>query len=197
LLTRTITSSPSAAPSISGDVVTKTLTPRGTWSYTIKSSGEGQIGAAPSTTRTWSYTYNGVGEVLTATDPLGNKTTYAYDASGNLVSITNALGQVTLLSNYDANGRPRAIQEPNGLVYQDSQGKFVHSATVNANATSGIVVTGKGGITPAPVTTSAQDGFPRPYSTIKYYTKPCQCQQDYNHYTYNNSQGGFGPLQVN
>jgi YD repeat-containing protein len=43
-------------------------------------------------------------------------TTYAYDAHGNLSSITNPLGQVTTISSYDANGRPLTIQDPNGLV---------------------------------------------------------------------------------
>jgi len=43
---------------------------------------------------TWNYTYNPFGEVLTATDPLGlagdpnHTTTYAYNAQGNLTSIT-------------------------------------------------------------------------------------------------------------
>jgi RHS repeat-associated protein len=65
---------------------------------------------------TWSYTYNATGEVLTATDPDGNTTTYSYDGSGNLTGVTNALGQVTSLSSYDTNGRPGKITDPNGLV---------------------------------------------------------------------------------
>ena len=43
-------------------------------------------------------------------------TTYAWDNSGNLGSITNALGQVTSLGNYDPHGRPQQITDPNGLV---------------------------------------------------------------------------------
>jgi YD repeat-containing protein len=66
--------------------------------------------------RTWTYTYNQYGQVLTAVDPLGNTTTYAYDAQGNLSTITNALNQATTLSNYDANGRVGRIVDPNGLV---------------------------------------------------------------------------------
>lgn len=71
---------------------------------------------APNLTSTWSYTYNGIGEALTATDPRGNVTTYAYDAQGNLTSVTNALGQTTRFTSYDANGRPLSIQDPNGAV---------------------------------------------------------------------------------
>ena len=70
---------------------------------------------SPNITSTHSYTYNGAGQVLTATDPRGNVTSYAYDTHGNLSSVTNALGQTTLFSSYDANGRPLTIQDPNGI----------------------------------------------------------------------------------
>lgn len=65
--------------------------------------------------RTWSYTYNAVGQTLTATDPLGNVTSYAYDNQGNLTTITDALGKVTTLSMYDANGRAGRIVDANGM----------------------------------------------------------------------------------
>jgi YD repeat-containing protein len=71
------------------------------------------VGAA----RTWSYTYNTVGQVLTVTGPrtdVVDKTTYTYDTSGNLSMITNAVGQVATLSNYDANGRVGLITDANG-----------------------------------------------------------------------------------
>jgi RHS repeat-associated protein len=35
---------------------------------------------------------------------------------GNLTTVTNALGHVTAFANYDANGRPRKITDPNGVV---------------------------------------------------------------------------------
>ena len=53
---------------------------------------------------------------VTATDPNGKVTSYAYDAKGDVTSITNALGQVTHFTSYDADGRPLTIQDPNGLV---------------------------------------------------------------------------------
>ncbi len=43
----------------------------------------------PSSPVTISYTYNSFGEVLAATDPLGNVTTNTYDATGNLLTVTN------------------------------------------------------------------------------------------------------------
>ena len=69
-----------------------------------------------SLTSTSSYTYNSAGEVLTATDPRGNRTVFAYDVWGNLARVTNALGQVTLFPSYDANGRPLTIQDPNSAL---------------------------------------------------------------------------------
>jgi RHS repeat-associated protein len=67
-------------------------------------------------TRTVSYTYNAQGQALTMTDPNGNVTAYAYDAHGNLSSVTNALGQVTKFTSYDAAGRLLSMSDPNGLV---------------------------------------------------------------------------------
>lgn len=69
--------------------------------------------------RTWTYTYNAVGQVLTVTGPrtdIVDKTTYTYDTQGNLSTVTNAAGHLTTLSNYDANGRVGQITDPNGMV---------------------------------------------------------------------------------
>jgi YD repeat-containing protein len=91
-------------------------------SKTVRATSDatGAQGLSPvlvGTARTWSYTYNTVGQVLTATGPrtdVVDKTTYTYDSSGNLSTITNAVGQVTTLSNYDANGRVGLITDANG-----------------------------------------------------------------------------------
>ena len=76
---------------------------------------QGFAATVTGTARTWSYAYNNVGLVLSATDPLGNTTSYSYDSQGNLTAITNAAGQVTSLSNYDANGRVGRITDANGV----------------------------------------------------------------------------------
>ena len=79
------------------------------------------------TPRTWTYTYNQYGQVLTANGPrtdVTDLTTYTYyDAAdpdlgkrGNLATITNALGQVTQITAYDLNGNPLTIIDPNGVV---------------------------------------------------------------------------------
>lgn len=77
--------------------------------------------------RTWTYTYNSLGQVLTEDGPrtdVSDITTYTYYATtsagqytlGDLATITNALGQITTFSQYDANGRPLSITDANGFV---------------------------------------------------------------------------------
>ncbi len=56
------------------------------------------------------FTYNGNGQVLTATDNNGNVTTYAYDADGNLDTVTDALTNVTKYTR-DTIGRATQITE--------------------------------------------------------------------------------------
>lgn len=81
-------------------------------------SGAQGLSASPiGSARLWRYTYNSVGQLLTATGPrtdVADKTVYTYDNSGNLNTITNAAGQVTTLSHYDANGRPGLMTDANG-----------------------------------------------------------------------------------
>jgi YD repeat-containing protein len=91
-------------------------------SKTVQATSDttGAQGLSPTlvgTTRTWNSTYNSVGQVLTAIGPrtdVVDTTTYTYDTSGNLSTITNAVGQLTTLSNYDANGRVGLITDANG-----------------------------------------------------------------------------------
>lgn len=68
--------------------------------------------------RSWSYTYNALGLIETANGPrsdVSDITTYGYDSQGHLASVTNALGHVTQLASFDANGRPQSIVDPNGV----------------------------------------------------------------------------------
>jgi len=69
--------------------------------------------------QTWQYTYNALGQMLTTKGPrtdVNDTTTFAYDASGNLTTVTNAIGQVTRYADYDASGRVGRVTEPNGTV---------------------------------------------------------------------------------
>ncbi len=93
--------------------------------------GAGLSALAAGTPRASSYTYYGYGHVHTTDGPrtdVADITAYTYypiDAActgaalgcrGQLATVSNALGQVTTLGNYDANGRPGTITDPNGLV---------------------------------------------------------------------------------
>jgi YD repeat-containing protein len=85
------------------------------------------------------YTYNAFGQITSAVGPrtdIVDKTTYDYDAKGNLAIVTNALDQATTYSNYDDNGNVGRIVEPNGLVTEFSytpRGKIA-SRTVSDGA---------------------------------------------------------------
>lgn len=91
--------------------------------------------------RTWLYAYNANGQVTQVDGPrtdVNDLTTFTYDSQGNLASITDALGHVTRIAAYDANGRPLTIQDPNGLSIQlayDAQGRLL-SRTVGGETTT-------------------------------------------------------------
>ncbi|UCV28790.1 hypothetical protein KI617_01375 [Ferribacterium limneticum] len=90
----------------------------------------GTSGLAATTTgapRTWRYTYNAFGQVLTADGPrtdvadVTSTTYYAADdpdlgKRGNIATVTNPLGHLTRYTAYDLNGRPLSITDPNGTV---------------------------------------------------------------------------------
>lgn len=68
--------------------------------------------------RTWNYTYNNLGLIETADGPrtdVPDITTYAYDAQGHLTTVTNALGHITQLSNFDNYGNPQTLVDANGI----------------------------------------------------------------------------------
>lgn len=88
-------------------------------------------------TRTWSYTYNPWGQVMTMDGPrtdVSDVTHYEYDSRGNLTRVTNPLGHVTQIVSYDANGRPLAIIDPNLIATQltyDARGRLTRRAVEN------------------------------------------------------------------
>ncbi len=100
------------------DVAGNTLTK----SERATTDATGAAGLAASVTgvaRTSTFTYNSLGQVLTADGPrtdVMDKTIYSYDATGNLRSITNALGHAATLDNYDAHGHVGRVIDPNGVV---------------------------------------------------------------------------------
>lgn len=74
---------------------------------------------ATNATRTTSWTYNAVGQVLSMDGPradVSDVTIFAYDLEGNLGSFTNALGQTTEFTDFDAHGNPTRMVDANGVV---------------------------------------------------------------------------------
>jgi YD repeat-containing protein len=89
----------------------------GSQSFSATSSGSA---------RSWAYTYNANGSVLTVNGPRTNVTdvtTYTYYANndadlgkrGNVATITNAAGHTTSITAYNAHGQPLTIIDANGL----------------------------------------------------------------------------------
>ena len=87
-----------------------------------------RVVTTPSGSRTWTWTYNANGQVLTATDPMGRTTTNTYypnteaqnlsfpNSRGMLATSTNPLGQAVSVQGYNAHGQPTQIADSNGLV---------------------------------------------------------------------------------
>lgn len=80
--------------------------------------------------RTWAYTWNATGEILTAEGPrtdVNQTTSYTY-ANGNLSTLTDALGHVGHYISYDADGRLLSATDPNGLttlLTYDTRGRLL------------------------------------------------------------------------
>ena len=94
---------------------------------TTDANGSQAFSATPNgPPRTWTYAYNAHGLVLSVDGPrtdASDVTTYTYYADddpdpgkrGNVATITNAGGQVTSITAYNAHGQPLAITDPNGM----------------------------------------------------------------------------------
>ena len=90
------------------------------------SGAQGFAATAVGSPRTWTYTYNANGSVLTVDGPrtdVSDVTTYTYYPNddtdpgrrGNVATIRNALNQITDITSYNAHGQPLTIVDPNGL----------------------------------------------------------------------------------
>lgn len=88
-----------------------------------------------------SYTYTSLGQIATVDGPrtdVSDVTRYAYDAQGNMTSVTNALNQTTTLSNFDTYGNPQTVTDPNGVVatFTYTPQGWLASRTIGASTTS-------------------------------------------------------------
>lgn len=126
--------------------------PGKTTTFTYDSTGnlltrtETDTTITPNVSRTTTYTYNSIGQVLTTDGPrtdVNDITTFTYDSMGNRATVTNALNQVTQIPDYDANGNPLTIIDPNGVtteltydVRQRLTGRTVAADTVDEATTA-------------------------------------------------------------
>jgi RHS repeat-associated protein len=82
---------------------------------------------------TTTYTYNGLAEVLTATDKLNGVTTNTYDSSGNLLTTRDALNNTTTLT-YNSRGQVLMATDARGKVTTltyDTVGNLTQSKDAN------------------------------------------------------------------
>jgi YD repeat-containing protein len=129
---------------VAGVLCSKTVHP------TADASGSQGLSAMPTgPPRSWSYSYNANGRLLTVDGPradVADVTTYTYYADddpdagkrGNIATITNAAGHVTQITAYNAHGKPTTIVDPNGLtttLAYDSRRRLT-SRTVGGETTS-------------------------------------------------------------
>ncbi len=117
----------------SGNLLTRKLTDTTSTSSPYSTNGQ---------TRTWTYTYNGTGQLLTVQMPRTDvtaKTTYTYNG-GTLVTTTDAMGHVTTVTEAQGGGLPTKIRDPNGT--------FTTLAWNNRNwMTSSVIGTSAGNLT--------------------------------------------------
>jgi RHS repeat-associated protein len=118
----------------SRDLPTKTIKPGLTTDLTYEAGGRLKTRTETDTTttsapystngqqRTWTYNWSSTGQITSIDGPKGldangkdDIDVFTYDTAGNLVSSTNALGHVTTLGGYDANGRPAYSKDPNDV----------------------------------------------------------------------------------
>lgn len=66
----------------------------------------------------WQQSFNSWGQPILSDGPrlsVDDSTHYTYDSAGNVSSISNALGHVTTLVDYNERGQPGLITDPNGV----------------------------------------------------------------------------------
>jgi RHS repeat-associated protein len=96
---------------------------------------------ATQASRTWTYTYTEQGLLASVDGPrtdLSDVTTFEYDAQGNRIRTTNALGHVTEITAHDAHGRPLTLVDPNGVtttLSYDARGRLRSRTTGGATST--------------------------------------------------------------
>lgn len=77
------------------------------------------------------FTVDATGQVTAASDPRGKVTSFAYDAQGNRVTATSPLGERTTIA-YDGAGRMTSLVEPRGNVTGANPAQYTTTFTYDA-----------------------------------------------------------------
>lgn len=102
-------------------------------------------GGFGSSSRTWIYTYDGLGQLTelktSRYDDVGEKYNFDYD-NGRLSKITNALGQQTIFSNFSNYGKAQIVDLSNGtrlVLEYNTLGNLTKSTKQNSSHSENIV----------------------------------------------------------
>jgi len=128
------------------NLLTKTL--KDTTTQTVPYPTNGQ-------TRTWTNTWQNF-LLASVKTPNGNLTQYAYDATGALISTTNALLQVTKITQHTGGGYPLITVDPNNVITTLTYDARLRLLTSTISATGQASFTTTNGYDPAGNLTSVQ-----------------------------------------
>jgi RHS repeat-associated protein len=118
------------------NVLTRTDASSQTTTFTY--DGYGNPLTATNTLGTVQLTYNGFGEVLTATDPMQGVVTNTYDAHGNLLTTKDALNNTTTFT-YDTRGQLQTVKDARNNVTAltwDTGGRLAEARDAANNSTT-------------------------------------------------------------
>ena len=118
----------------SGNLLTRTLTDTTTTASPYATRG---------TRRVWTYTWANalLASVKGPRTDVNQLTGYMYDGSGALIQITNALGQVTQVTQHTPGGFPQTIVDPNGVTTQLAYDARLRLTSSTINTASGPLIT--------------------------------------------------------
>ena len=111
----------------SGNPLTQTLTDTTTASTPYSTNGQA---------RTWTYSWSNF-LPASITSPAGNVTRFAFDSTGALASVTNALSQSFTVTSHTGGGLPLSVTDPNGVVTNlayDARNRLTSKTLITQNA---------------------------------------------------------------
>jgi RHS repeat-associated protein len=118
----------------SGNLLTKTLTDTTTNAAPYSTKGS---------SRTWTYTWSNfqLASVLGPRTDVKQLTKYSYDASGALISITNALGQIIKTTKHTPGGWPETVIDANGVTTNFTYDTRMRLLTRTVQSAAGMLTT--------------------------------------------------------